>query len=86
MGRRRSMAVVRWRIVDLCQWLFAEFRLSAPEMTMSRELPPDAFCLNVQLNIKSSGRLDRRFSSVTGNDLFSSGWWTRPERRWRQWY
>ncbi len=30
--------VVRWRIVDLCQWLFEEFRLSASETTMSREL------------------------------------------------
>lgn len=30
--------VVRWRIVDLCQWLFEEYRLSASETTMSREL------------------------------------------------
>ena len=30
--------VVRWRIVDLCQWLFDEFRLSVSETTMSREL------------------------------------------------
>ncbi len=30
--------VVRWRIVDLCQWLFEEFRLSVSETTMSREL------------------------------------------------
>jgi len=31
-------SVVRWRIVDLCQWLFEEFRLSVSETTMSREL------------------------------------------------
>ena len=30
--------VVRWRIVDLCQWLFEEFRIAASETTMSREL------------------------------------------------
>jgi transposase len=30
--------VVRWRIVDLCQWLLEEFRLSVSETTMSREL------------------------------------------------
>ena len=30
--------VVRWRIVDLCQWLFEEFRICASETTVSREL------------------------------------------------
>ncbi len=30
--------VARWRIVDLCQWLFEEFRLAVAEQTMSREL------------------------------------------------
>lgn len=30
--------VVRWRIVDLCQWVFEEFRLRVSEQTMSREL------------------------------------------------
>jgi putative transposase len=30
--------VVRWRIVDLCQWVFQEFRISIAEQTMSREL------------------------------------------------
>ena len=30
--------VVHWRIVDLCQWLFEEFRISVSETTMSREL------------------------------------------------
>jgi transposase len=30
--------VVCWRIVDLCQWLFEEFRISVSETTMSREL------------------------------------------------
>jgi len=30
--------VVRWRIVDLCQWAFEEFRIAISEQTMSREL------------------------------------------------
>ena len=30
--------VVRWRIVDLCQWLFEEFRVIVAKQTLSREL------------------------------------------------
>jgi hypothetical protein len=30
--------VVRWRIVDLMQWLWEESRLSVSKQTMSREL------------------------------------------------
>ena len=30
--------VVRWRIVDLCQWIFEEFRVAVSEQTLSREL------------------------------------------------
>src|SRR5580704_4862511 len=30
--------VVRWRIVDLCQWIFEEFRLVVSEQTLSRVL------------------------------------------------
>jgi transposase len=30
--------VVRWRIVDLCQWLWEEFRVSVSRQTLSREL------------------------------------------------
>ncbi len=30
--------VVRWRIVDLCQWVFEQFRVRVSEQTMSREL------------------------------------------------
>ena len=31
-------SVVRWRIIDLCQWAFEEFRIAISEQTMSREL------------------------------------------------
>jgi transposase len=30
--------VVRWRIVDLCQWVWDEFRVSVAKQTLSREL------------------------------------------------
>lgn len=30
--------VVRWRIVDLCQWVWEEFRISIARQTLSREL------------------------------------------------
>ena len=30
--------VVRWRIIDLCQWLFEEFRVVIAKQTLSREL------------------------------------------------
>lgn len=30
--------VVRWRIVDLCQWIFEEFRIVVSKQTLSREL------------------------------------------------
>jgi len=30
--------VVRWRIVDLCQWMFEEFRVAVSQQTLSRML------------------------------------------------
>ena len=30
--------VVRWRVVDLCQWVFEEFRVKVAKQTLSREL------------------------------------------------
>ena len=30
--------VVRWRIVDLCQWIFVEFRIAVSQQTLSRML------------------------------------------------
>jgi transposase len=32
--------VVRWRLVDLCQWVWEEFRVVISTQTMSRELEP----------------------------------------------
>src|ERR1700712_4694037 len=30
--------VVRWRLIDLCQWLWHEFQISVAKPTLSREL------------------------------------------------
>ena len=30
--------VVRWRLADLCQWIFEEFRITVSSQTLSREL------------------------------------------------
>lgn len=30
--------VVRWRIIDLCRWLYEEFKLTVAKQTLSREL------------------------------------------------
>jgi hypothetical protein len=30
--------VVRWRLIDLCQWLWEEFRVRVAKQTLSREL------------------------------------------------
>ena len=30
--------VVRWRLIDLAQWIFAEFRITIAKQTLSREL------------------------------------------------
>jgi transposase len=30
--------VVRWRVIDLCQWVFEEFRVIVAKQTLSREL------------------------------------------------
>jgi hypothetical protein len=32
--------VVRWRLVDLCYWLFEKFRISVSKRTLSRQLRP----------------------------------------------
>jgi hypothetical protein len=35
---RRFMGLVRWRVVDLCQWLYEQFRVKVAKQTLSREL------------------------------------------------
>src|SRR5204862_5152424 len=40
-GDRKRPAVdgvVRWRLIDLCQWIWEEFRVGIAKQTLSREL------------------------------------------------
>ena len=30
--------VIRWRIIDLCQWIWEEYQISVSKQTLSREL------------------------------------------------
>jgi hypothetical protein len=58
--------VVRWRIVDLCQWLFEEFRISVSKQTLSRhcELWAIASCRAaraITLKQKGRSRIIRKF-------------------------
>src|SRR5262249_50876543 len=42
--------VVRWRLIDLAQWIFGEFRITIAKQTLSRELRAmDDFCNNLPL-------------------------------------
>jgi hypothetical protein len=36
--------VVRWLLVDLCQWIFEEFRVTVAKQTLSRELRAMGYC------------------------------------------
>ena len=36
--------VVRWRLIDLCRWVFEEFRVTVSVQTLSRELRTMGFC------------------------------------------
>src|SRR5262245_32662047 len=33
-----AFATVRWRLIDLAQWIFEEFRITIAKQTLSREL------------------------------------------------
>jgi hypothetical protein len=33
MARSSRLSVVRWRLVDLCQWLWEEFQISVAKQT-----------------------------------------------------
>ena len=36
--------VARWRIIDLCQWIYEEFRVVVAKQTLSRELRAMGYC------------------------------------------
>jgi transposase len=69
--------VVRWRLVDLCQWLWEEFRVSVSKQTLSRELRAMGFR-------KLSARPRHHAQAEGAIDVFkkaSPRAWTRPRAR-----
>lgn len=72
--------VVRWRLVDLMQWLFEEFRLSISKQTLSRELRAMGFR-------KLSARPRHHAQDVEAPEAFkktSQPAWTRSPPKKRQ--
>jgi transposase len=70
--------VVRWRLVDLCQWLWEEFQVSVAVQTMSRELRA--------LNLRKLSARPRHHAQVEGAiELFKkaspSSWRKLPKPR-----
>jgi transposase len=70
--------VVRWRLVDLCQWVWEEFRVVISKQTMSRELRA--------MNYRKLSARPRHHAQATGaiEEFKQSGlpFWTRsPVRR-----
>ena len=70
--------VVRWRLIDLIQWLWEEFRISISKQTLSRELR----AMNYR---KLSARPRHHAKSETAVSAFkktSRPVWRRSGRRW----
>lgn len=70
--------VVRWRLIDLCQWVWDEFRVVVSKQTMSRELRA--------MNYRKLSARPRHHAQATGaiEEFKKSGlpFWTRsPARR-----
>ena len=71
--------VVRWRLKDLVQWLFEEFRISLDESTVSRELKALGF-------VKISARPRHRAQNELVTEDFkklSPPRWQRSGRGWQ---
>lgn len=69
--------VVRWRLIDLCQWLRDEFRLSVAKPTLSRELRAMGYR-------KLSARPRHHAQAEGAIDLFKTAslpCWTRSRAR-----
>ncbi len=69
--------VIRWRLIDLCQWLWDEFRVSIAKPTLSRELRAMGYR-------KLSARPRHHAQAEGAIDLFkraSPPCWTRSRAR-----
>ena len=72
--------VVRWRLIDLAQWLFEEFRVSISKPTLSRELRHMAFASSrrdraIMRKTRKPRRLLKKLSRPRGGDSRKRGSW-----------
>ena len=70
-------SVVRWRLIDLCQWLHDEFGVSIAKPTLSREVRAMGYC-------KLSARPRHHAQAAGAIDLFKTAslpCWTKSRAR-----
>src|ERR1051326_1883579 len=72
--------VVRWRIVDLIQWVWDEFRLSISKQTMSRELRAMGFR---KLSARPRHHAKDEDAEMTFKKTFPRAWRRSPRARLR---
>ena len=70
--------VVRWRIIDLCQWLFEEFRICASETTVSRELHKMGYR---KLSARPRHHAQREGAIEDFKKVFPPAWRKSPARK-----
>ena len=69
--------VVRWRLVDLCQWVFEEFRIHVAPQTMSRELHAMDY-RKLSARPRHYARRYRRSTLVQSSHGMLSNFWGLP--------
>ena len=70
--------VVRWRLIDLAQWLFEEFRVSISKPTLSRELRHMGFR---KLSARPRHHAQDEEAAAAFKKTFSLSWRRRPQKR-----
>src|SRR5712664_3140495 len=70
--------VVRWRLIDLAQWLFEEFRVSISKPTLSRELRHMGFR---KLSARPRHHAQDEEAAVAFKKTFSPSWRRQPQKR-----
>ena len=77
--------VVRWRLIDLCQWLFEEFRITVAKQTLSRELRGMGYrklSARPRHHAQAEGAVEdfKKLPGAPGRDRAGEGRRCRPDR------
>src|SRR5215217_138272 len=76
--------VVRWRLIDLCQWLFEEFRITVAKQTLSRELRAMGYrklSARPRHHAQAEGAVEDFKKASRRAWTRSRGWWSRQTSR-----